>query len=535
MSYPAKSLSELCNIVIGRTPARKEAKYWGKGNKWVSISDLNSKVVCETKEEITDYAVEQKRCRKIPKGTLLFSFKLTIGKMAFAGCDLYTNEAIAALLIKDKDQLNRDYLFFALQVAKLIGSNQAVMGKTLNSKSLAKIEIPLPLLDDQKRIAYVLGKVEGLIAERKQHLQQLDDLLKSVFLEMFGDPVRNEKGWIMLTGKAYSTRLTVGVVVKPASYYVEEGVIALRSLNIKPNRIELDNLVFFSEQANEGPLAKSILRAGDVVIVRTGKTGTAAVVPRELDGANCIDLILVRPKIGVLNPHYLASLLNSERGIALVASKEVGGIQKHFNVGAMNRIPFPIPPIELQDEFATIVEKVESIKTSYQQSLTDLENLYGALSQKAFKGDLDLSRVPLPSEDTDTTATEPPDTSEPPPATETFTLPAPPELTTLHSAKGRQDLINQWLAAWIDHLNNAPFSTQDFMEAAQQRLWKLAEELENNAEEPKEDTEELRTVELGAAEYDHLKAWIFESLKSGRLAQSYDDANNCVLIKAADK
>ena len=82
--------------------------------------------------------------------------------------------------------------------------------------------------------------------------------------------------------------------------------------------------------------------------------------------------------------------------MALVSSLEVGGIQKHFNVGALNKIPFPIPPIALQAHFADIVEKVESTKTRYQQSLIHLEALYGALSQKAFKGELDLSRVPLP-------------------------------------------------------------------------------------------------------------------------------------------
>ncbi|WP_346294061.1 restriction endonuclease subunit S [Sphaerothrix gracilis] len=472
----------------------------------------------------------------------------------------YCNEGIiVADVVRfrgDKTRINHQYLCDFLNSPegqdRVLRLSKGTTRLRTNLTDLKTIEIPLLPLDDQKRIAYVLRKVEGAIAQRKQHLQQLDDLLKSVFLEMFGDPVRNEKGWTMLTGKEYSTQLTVGVVVKPASYYVEEGVIALRSLNIKPNRIELDNLVFFSEQANEGPLAKSILHAGDVVIVRTGKTGTAAVIPRELDGANCIDLILVRPDIGVLNPYYLSSLLNSERGMALVASREVGGIQKHFNVGAMNRIPFPIPPIELQDQFATIVEKVEGIKILYQQSLTDLETLYGALSQKAFKGELDLSRVPLPSEDTDATAAEPsetseppplltetfnslqvplpsedtdtiaaepPETSEPPPTTEPFNLPAPSDLISLNSAEGRHALMNQWLEVWLAYFNNAPFSPQLFIEAAQQRLVELADE------------EDL--PEWSIAEYNSVQAWVFGALGDQHLTQTYDDVKNCVQLHAA--
>lgn len=188
-------LSTLLDISIGRTPSRSKPEYWGDGHPWVSIRDLDSKTVVETKEQITDQAISEARCKIVKKGTLLFSFKLTIGKMAFAGCDLFTNEAIAAFAIKNDKELNQDFLYYALQAATYSGSNQAVMGKTLNSKSLANIEIPLPPLDDQVRIAQLLGKVEDLIAQRKQHLQQLDELLKSVFLEMFGDPVRNEKGW----------------------------------------------------------------------------------------------------------------------------------------------------------------------------------------------------------------------------------------------------------------------------------------------------------------------------------------------------
>ncbi len=173
-------LSELLDISIGRTPSRNEPDYWGKGYPWVSIRDLSSKTVVQTKEEITDLGVSGARCRLIPKGTLLFSFKLTIGKMAFAGRDLYTNEAIAAFSIKDKKKLNPDFLYYALQAATYGGSNQAVMGKTLNSKSLANIEIPTPPFAEQIRIAHLLGKVETLIAQRKQHLKQLDDMLKVV-------------------------------------------------------------------------------------------------------------------------------------------------------------------------------------------------------------------------------------------------------------------------------------------------------------------------------------------------------------------
>ncbi|OGB33551.1 MAG: hypothetical protein A3F78_17690 [Burkholderiales bacterium RIFCSPLOWO2_12_FULL_61_40] len=110
-------LSDLLDISIGRTPSRSTPAYWGKGHRWVSIRDLDSKVIIETKEQITDLGVKNARCKIVRKGTLLFSFKLTIGKMAFAGCDLFTNEAIAAFPIKDERKLNSDFLFYALLAA----------------------------------------------------------------------------------------------------------------------------------------------------------------------------------------------------------------------------------------------------------------------------------------------------------------------------------------------------------------------------------------------------------------------------------
>lgn len=400
------------------------------------------------------------------------------------------------------------YIYYYLRTINLKGA-----GYSRHFKFLKKIEIPIPEkngepnFNEQIRIAHLLSKVEGLIAQRKQHLQQLDDLLKSMFLEMFGDPVRNEKGWDVGTSSSYAEKVMVGVVIKPASHYVESGVIALRSLNIKPNRIDLNDLVYFSQESNDGMLSKSKLQANDVVVVRTGKTGTAAVIPQELDGANCIDLIIVRPKHDILNPKYLASLLNSERGMKLVSGLEVGGIQKHFNVGALNKIPFPLPPIDGQNQFANIVEKVETLKSRYQHSLTDLESLYGALSQQAFKGELDLSQVPLPEPEqpADEVAIAIP---EPEVADKTMAIHLPESdilLAALTDETKRNDLFAFWLESYCQQIGNTPFSASKFIAAAQTRIAELHPDNE---------------LEFGLEDYDQIKHWIFKALNSECLQQA---------------
>jgi type I restriction enzyme S subunit len=185
------------------------------------------------------------------------------------------------------------------------------------------------------------------------------------------------------------------------------------------------------------------------------------------------------------------------------------GLQPNVSTNQIEDIPFFYPPIYLQNEFAAIAAKVEGIKSRYRQSLTDLETLYGTLSQKAFKGKLDLSRVPLPimkPEEEKPVATEPlqalaeqglainlPDTDYLPDA--------------LESAEPRAVLISQWLEAYRGQLGSTPFSAQRFMAAAQTRLAEL---------HPDND------FALGANDYEHIKTCLFEALADGRLQQSRD-------------
>lgn len=384
-------LGNLCNIIMGKTPSRSSTEYWGKGNRWVSISDLKSKIINHTKEEITDLAVSEARCRLIPKGTLLFSFKLSIGKMAFAGCDLYTNEAIVGLIPKDTTIINPEFLYYALRIVKFEGSNQAVMGQTLNSKSLNAIQIPLPPLDDQKRIAHLLGKVEGMIARRKQHLQQLDELLKSVFLEMFGDPVRNEKGWEKIEFEKILDEIQSGkspVCEARKAEKHEWGVLKLGAVT----------KCVYDERENKALTNLEMVREVDEVkqgdILFTRKNTYELV-------AACSYVFRTRPKLLIpdlvfrfklkkdskVNPIYLWKLLIADSQRKKIQSLAGGAAGSMPNISKTNlkKVQLPRPPLLLQNQFAAIFSKIESLKSRYQSSLSNLENLYGALSQKAFK------------------------------------------------------------------------------------------------------------------------------------------------------
>jgi type I restriction enzyme S subunit len=177
--------------------------------------------------------------------------------------------------------------------------------------------VPLPSLAEQRRIAEVLDRAEALRAKRRAALVQLDSLIQSLFLDLFGDPVSNPKDWSTVPFGEICERVTVGIVVQPASYYVSEGVPALRSLNIKPGKIVLQDLVYFSNANNETKLNKTKLKAGDIVLVRSGQPGTAAVVPRELDGVNAIDLLIATPSRKLGDATFLCAFFNSAGGVTL--------------------------------------------------------------------------------------------------------------------------------------------------------------------------------------------------------------------------
>ena len=307
----------------------------------------------------------------------------------------------AKALKVDPEIANTLYVYYYLKSIKLKEA-----GYSRHFKFLKETKVPIPTkdgrpsLDDQKRIAHLLGKVEELITQRKQHLQQLDDLLKSVFLEMFGDPVRNEKEW---ENRQLQELCASPKDIKCGPFGTQLGKSEFKKTGIAVWGIPQINSEFsipprdFVTQEKASELEEYSVRHNDIVMSRKGTVGKCSLYPPTMPpGIMHSDVLRIRADCTETNPVYLCWQLrisrNVERQIANVSS---GAIMAGINVGKLKSITVLAPPIFLQNEFSSIVEKVENLKSRYQQSLTDLEALYGALSQKAFKGELDLSQVPL--------------------------------------------------------------------------------------------------------------------------------------------
>ena len=304
-----------------------------------------------------------------------------------------TAGAFISILRPKTEQLESSYLyrwFSSVEIQRRLRSfaNQTTNISNLNHKKTLELQIPLPPLPEQKRIARILDAADALRVKRREALAQLDTLLQSTFIDMFGDPVTNPMGWEMVNGGRVSRRLTVGIVVKPASYYQPTGVPAIRSLNVRTNKIEIASLVYVSAENNEGRLKKTRVWKDDVLLVRSGQPGTAAVVPAELDGVNAIDILILTPDQHVAHPVYLSNYFNSAGGKRMVLGAQRGQIQKHLNVGSLRSAPIPLPPLDLQCRFSAIVESVECQNASQRAHLDELDTLFASLQSRAFRGDL---------------------------------------------------------------------------------------------------------------------------------------------------
>lgn len=184
--WDVKRLGDLCTLGMGRTPSRINDDYWGRGYKWLSIADLKAKVITESSEEITELAAKQ--IPLIKKGTLLMSFKLSIGRLAFAGCDLFTNEAICSF---NELKANAEYLYYALQrVDFSLYGKQAVKGFTLNKASLQLVEVAIPTIEEQTAIVTILSDLDAELAALETRRDKAHQLKQGMMQELLTGRIR---------------------------------------------------------------------------------------------------------------------------------------------------------------------------------------------------------------------------------------------------------------------------------------------------------------------------------------------------------
>ncbi len=306
------------------------------------------------------------------------------------------------------------HLLRAYDLQKVFYSMGGGLRQSMKFSDVKRLPILLPPLPEQQAIAAFLdretAKIDGLIEEQRRLIALLAEKrqatishavtrglnpsarLKPSGVDCLGDI---PEGWEVVPLKRKSPEITVGIVVEPSKYYVESGVPALRSLNVRPGRISGDNMVYISDNANE-LMSKSMLRHGDVVAVRTGQPGTCAVVPQEFDGANCIDLIIVR-RSAQLDSEYLVWFLTSDPALRQFSEGSGGAIQLHFNVSAAKEILVSFPPLDEQREIAAYLSRItaqlDTLTETATSAITLLQERRAALISAAVTGKIDIREI----------------------------------------------------------------------------------------------------------------------------------------------
>ena len=272
------------------------------------------------------------------------------------------------------------YLFYCLQNVKIPNT-----GYNRHFKWLKEVEIPLPPLDEQRKIAAVLDKVSNLIAKRRQQLDKLDELVKARFVEMFGDPVTNPKKWPVYELSRYIRFMTSGSRGW-AKYFTDEGEYFITIKNVKNCRITLDNVQHIVPPDN-AEAKRTKVQEGDLLISITADLGRTGVVSKEIaDYGGYINqhLICIRLNQAYVRPLYVAYFFESNAGKKQFQSKNQSAVKAGLNFNSINTLRLIVPPVELQDAFIACVAQTDKSKLAIHKSLEQLETLKKALMQEYF-------------------------------------------------------------------------------------------------------------------------------------------------------
>lgn len=383
-------LSDVCHITSGYTPKSNELLTNGD-IPYYKVADMNT----IGNEVYLDYTQLYKNtpCKTFAKGSIVFPKNgaaiATNKKRVLKHESIVDLNTAAATFTNEVNNIFGYYWFKNIDFKNFTRGGAL---PTLDIKTLKESTFPLPSLEEQTYIVSELNRINRLIEIKKSQLNDFEILSQSLFSEMFGDPVANNKGWEVKKLKDISCLICNGNTPKGGSeVYVDTGFLFLRSQNVWKNRIELDDVAYIDEATHKS-LKKSSLKHNDLLITKTGRINTensslgrTALFVGEDNSANINGHVyLVRLKDGMVHKYVLYILIsNSYR--ELIRKTCVGGIDKRqLNKDHIEDFPIIFPPIELQKKYVERVELIEKQKEQVSSTIKDLETLLASRMQYWF-------------------------------------------------------------------------------------------------------------------------------------------------------
>ena len=387
--FPILPLGKICILHSGGTPRRSNNKYYGGNIPWAKIADLDTEngIVVDTEEYITVEGLQAINNRIFPKGSILLAMYGSIGKLAIAGRDISCNQAILGIQIKDKEHLDINYLRLWLTSIKatLEFQGRGVTQQNISKSIVEKLEIPLPPLEEQRRIAAILDKADGVRRKRKEAIRLTEELLKSTFLEMFGDPVTNPKGWEIAKLGDFGKILTGNTPPRSVSENYGDEIEWIKSDNITtPEHFLTEAEEKLSAKGKK--IARTVPNGSVLVTCIAGSRssiGRAALTDREVAFNQQINAVVPNSDV---DPYFLYGQLFVAQH--LVQAQSTDSMKGMVNKSKFSSIEFIKPPSQKQQKFGKWFLGFHRYYMNLISGEEQSENLFNSLLQRAFRGEL---------------------------------------------------------------------------------------------------------------------------------------------------
>ena len=356
-------LGDLCVINSGGTPRRNNESYWKNGDiPWVKISDLNNGVVESTEEFITLDGLKNSSAKIFPQGTLLYTIFATIGEVAILNIDAATNQAIVGLQLKENQKVYLKYIYYYLKsqtnIIKHLG--RGVAQNNINLSVVKNMIIPIVSLEKQSNIIATLSKLEKIKKNRIIISNYLDGLIKSRFVELFGDPVLNEKGWNLTSLESVCQSIYGGGTPskKIKEYYM--GTIPWVTSKDMKSDIIVDSIEHITQVAIDNSSTKIIPPESVLIVIRSGilkHTLPVCINKSRVTINQDLKALVLDERCKAIYLQYLLKALEKDilSGVRAVTADNI-----EFN--SLKKRKIPIPPINKQIKFSQMVNQINKLK-----------------------------------------------------------------------------------------------------------------------------------------------------------------------------
>ena len=360
-------LKNVCVVVSGTTPKSTDKRYWNGTHVWITPAELSedSFIVTDSERHITDEAIKATGLKSFPKGTVLLSSRAPIGKVAIAGCEMYCNQGFKNLICSESIYNLYLYYFLKSKTAYLNSLGRGATFKEISKGIVEDISIPFPVYSEQIRIAKQLQKISELISLKKGQYRYFDDIIRSRFLEMFGN-----KEYSICQLSDQCEIITKGTTPTTIGYnFTTDGVRFIKIENItEEGKFDTAKMMHISDECNM-IMKRSQLKSGDLLFSIAGAIGRCAVVTNDILPANinqALAIIRLR-KDAQLSRNFLFAVLKSSYVEKQYKGLRRGGAQLNLSLKDIGNFKILLPPESEQENFIDLYKQVD--KSKYREAI----------------------------------------------------------------------------------------------------------------------------------------------------------------------